>query len=199
MQVTSDAGGPPQQAQILGGTPPGNPMFMYEVFCVMSNELSTPKILSCPSDDSVTHTNFVMQSTGAAGTVGGQYTMGNINVSYFIGRDATEESPQMFLAGDRNISGSVTITTYNATQNNGYGNSPDHNGTTSAGLAVSMGTNWPATATAPCWTAKIHQTQGNVLLSDGSVQQFSSSRLRDALRNTGDTTTLPGPNTLLFP
>jgi hypothetical protein len=28
--------------------------------------------------------------------------------------------------------------------------------------------------------------QGNVCLSDGSVQQFSSSRLKDALKNTDD-------------
>jgi hypothetical protein len=42
----------------------------------------------------------------------------------------------------------------------------------------------------------------NVLLSDGSAQQLSSSRLRDLLRNTGDTSgppSSPGPNTVLFP
>jgi len=31
------------------------------------------------------------------------------------------------------------------------------------------------------------------------VQQLSSSRLRDQLRNTGDTTTTTGVNTLMFP
>ena len=64
---------------------------------------------------------------------------------------------------------------------------------------VAMGTNFLATATAPCWTDKMHQKQGNVLLADGSVQQLSSSRLRDQLRNTGDTTTTTGVNTLMFP
>jgi hypothetical protein len=41
-----------------------------------------------------------------------------------------------------------------------------------------------------------------VLLSDGSAQQLSSSRLRDLLRNTGDTSgapSSPDPNTILFP
>jgi len=200
--VTSDQGGPPSQ-QLLNpapGTAP-NTTYMYQIFGVMSNELSTPKILACPSDDSTAHTNFLMSATAAPTMVGNEYPLNNINISYFVGRDATEETPQMFLAGDRNIDGSVTEVTYNSTENGGYGDSPDHSGaTTSVGKAISMGTNWAATATAPCWTAKTHQSQGNVLLADGSVQQFSSSALRNALRNTGDTTTAtPGVNCLFFP
>ena len=199
--VTSDQGGPPNQ-QLLNpaGTAP-NPTYMYQIFGVMSNELSTPKILACPSDDSTAHTNFLMSTTATPTTVGTEYSLNNVNISYFVGRDATEETPQMFLAGDRNIDGDITQNTYNSTENGGYGNSPDHSGaTTSNGKCFAMGTNWPTTATAPCWSAKTHQSQGNVLLADGSVQQFSSSALRNALRNTGDTTTAtPGPNTLYFP
>jgi prepilin-type processing-associated H-X9-DG protein len=33
----------------------------------------------------------------------------------------------------------------------------------------------------------MHSKQGNVGLADGSVQQFSRSKLQDALRNTSDT------------
>jgi prepilin-type N-terminal cleavage/methylation domain-containing protein/prepilin-type processing-associated H-X9-DG protein len=40
-----------------------------------------------------------------------------------------------------------------------------------------------------------HQKQGNVALADGSVQGFSISKLREALRNTGDANN----NRLLFP
>jgi hypothetical protein len=39
-------------------------------------------------------------------------------------------------------------------------------------------------------------------MSDGSAQQVSSARLRDLLRNTGDTSgtpSSPGANTILFP
>jgi hypothetical protein len=74
------------------------------------------------------------------------------------------------------------------------------------GLATSrrgaLGTNFNANAQTPAWTDKMHKGQGNVLLSDGSAQQLTSARLRELLRNTGDTSaapTSPGPNTILFP
>jgi hypothetical protein len=44
------------------------------------------------------------------------------------------------------------------------------------------------------WNNAIHQNQGDVCLGDGSVQQFSSSRLRDALKSTDDVN-----NQLAFP
>jgi len=37
----------------------------------------------------------------------------------------------------------------------------------------------------------MHQNNSNVLVTDGSVQQLSSARLRDQFRNSGDTTTSP--------
>ena len=203
MQVASTSGGPGAQylwANLANGAQ--SPQ-TYQVFGVMSNELSTPKILVCPSDDTIAHTNFLFTTLGAGNIADGtQYTICNLNVSYFVGRDAVENNPQMLLAGDRNIYGSSTLTTYTGTQGatGGYGNSPDHGSAGSAvGACYAMGTNFAATATAPCWTAKMHQQQGNVLLADGSVQELSTSRLQTQLRNTGDTTTTPGPNTLMFP
>jgi prepilin-type N-terminal cleavage/methylation domain-containing protein len=215
MAVTSDQGGPPNQANIVASATEGSAdPFVYQVFGVMSNELSTPKVLVCPSDDSITHTNFFMRMGGSypPGTAGtpAQTCMCNVNLSYFVGRDAVDQNPQMLLAGDRNIWGDSTAadqTTYNSTINNGYGDSPDHAGSSASGNGAiySMGTNFVATAVAPCWTDKVHSRQGNLLLSDGSVQQISSSRLRSQLNNTGDTTTTPpatassGGNVLLFP
>jgi hypothetical protein len=171
----------------------------------MSNELSTAKVLACPSDsDVVTHTNMLMVATVKVNTTvpgsgsPAQYSLANRNVSYFLGKDAVENNPQMLLAGDRNIYGNyANVTKDDETVNNGYGNSP---GTTGAPILTGeMGTNFANNAISPCFTAKIHQKQGNLLLSDGSVQQVSSSRLRDQLRNTGDTSTTPYPNTLMFP
>jgi len=208
MQVDSGSGGPPNQALIIQAAPAAQ--FMHEIFGVMSNELSTPKILACPSDDTPAHTNFLMTLTstqnqpGPPGTTP-QTTICNINVSYFVGLDANETSPQMLLAGDRNIYGSsANRTTYNATQNSGYGDSVPHTGTpVYTGGFAAMGTNFLATDVSPCWTDKMHQKQGNVLLADGSVQQSSSSRLRDQLRTTGDTSTVHGgaqaQNALVFP
>lgn len=60
-------------------------------YFVMSNELSTPKILHCPADaNSFAATNF---------SVG----FNNQNVSYFVGLDASDEYPQRFLSGDDNF------------------------------------------------------------------------------------------------
>jgi len=90
----------------------------------------------------------------------------------------------MALAGDRNIYGQgpglqQLPPTF---PGNGYGYvSP---------AAIAMGTNFGANVVTPCWTDKMHQKNGNVLLADGSVQQLSSSKLRDQFRNSGDTTTL---------
>ena len=60
-------------------------------FQVMSNELSTPKILLCPEDTHRTYaTNF---STGFS----------SANISYFLNPDAVETYPQMIMIGDDNL------------------------------------------------------------------------------------------------
>src|ERR1035441_4603150 len=73
------------------------------MFLCASNELSTPKILFCPSEyeSSVRQasSSFAGAQTGANQVL---YTNDN-NVSYFIGVDAVETYPQMFLTGDHNL------------------------------------------------------------------------------------------------
>jgi prepilin-type N-terminal cleavage/methylation domain-containing protein len=61
----------------------------FRHFQVMSNELSTPKILICPADTRMVAVNFS--------------DLKNQNVSYFIGLDASELNPQRLLDGDRNL------------------------------------------------------------------------------------------------
>jgi hypothetical protein len=63
----------------------------FRHFQVMSNELSTPKILVCPADTRSVANNFVR--------------LKNQNVSYFVGLEANDANPQRFLDGDRNITG----------------------------------------------------------------------------------------------
>jgi competence protein ComGC len=60
-------------------------------FQVMSNELSTPKILHCPAD--IKHIAATNCSIGFS----------DANISYFIGLDAVETYPQMILDGDDNL------------------------------------------------------------------------------------------------
>jgi competence protein ComGC len=119
----------------------------FRHFQVMSNEISAPKILVCPNDVRQPAMRFER--------------LQNENISYFVGLDATDTQPQMFLSGDRNID----------------------NGTSPIHTVLELRPEIPAR-----WTETIHNNQGNVGLSDGSVQQFTSARLQQALQNTGDST-----------
>jgi prepilin-type N-terminal cleavage/methylation domain-containing protein len=196
MAVSAGEGGPPNPVYIVNGATRNlQPQYEYQVFAVMSNELSTPKVLVCPSDERTAHTNFTFVANASdSGVVNGVGKIANIYISYFLGIDAQEGQPQMFLAGDRNIWGGLALPTPNwsgTVPNNGYGNGPN--------ACLAMGTNTAANATWG-WTEKEHQKNGNILITDGSVQQLSSTRLRDAARVTGDTTSMtPGANALAFP
>jgi prepilin-type processing-associated H-X9-DG protein len=65
----------------------------FRHFQVMSNELSTPKILVCPADNRTAAASFAR--------------LENQNVSYFVGLDATDVRPQMLLTGDRNVTNGI--------------------------------------------------------------------------------------------
>jgi len=91
----------------------------------------------------------------------------NSNVSFFLGLNFSKNDPQAIWTGDRNIT----------------------NGTPIRNGILELTTNQP-----PGWTDEIHRRVGNVVLSDGSVQQVSQSGLRGAFVNTHNPT-----NRLLMP
>jgi hypothetical protein len=68
----------------------------FRHFQVMSNQLSTPVILVCPSD--------VRQPANDFGS-----NFCNQTISFFVGVDADESNPQMPLSGDRNITGGTKL------------------------------------------------------------------------------------------
>ncbi|MBI3878531.1 MAG: type II secretion system protein [Verrucomicrobia bacterium] len=76
----------------------------------------------------------------------------NRNLSYLIGLDARPDKPMSLLAADRNI------TKVRAT----------------GGVQIIINSQ-------AAWTEEIHNRRGNVLLSDGSAQEFNDAQLRDAL------------------
>lgn len=155
------------------------PLFTYYTFACMSNELGTPKIIVCPSDsDRKDMSNFVgvlYNSTVQGGK--------NHSVSFFVGMDAVETEPQMMLAGDRNI-----------TNNAGLKGDGDYS------RIAYFQTNIPGSIYSPNptigagWSSKIHKANGNSVMGDGSVLQSSSSRLKDALSNSQNTS-----NRICFP
>src|SRR5689334_5360853 len=149
---------------------------VFGVFMVMSNELSTPKILQCPAEY---ETARVLAST-FSGTIpnGSANTtpyLNDLNVSYFVGVDAQDTSPQMFLTGDHNLgSGNPTPTPYQQST------------PTTQSAFVSLGTNFQTGNNGVGWLDNLHSKQGNVGLADGSVQQMSRSKLQESVRNSGD-------------
>jgi prepilin-type N-terminal cleavage/methylation domain-containing protein len=133
------------------------------VFCVMSNELSSPKLLSCPSDTQNGRgpaTNFAqlgVQPPPVSSTVGTNC------ISYFVCGDATEQYPQMLLDGDRNLGTASTA------------------GNPATAINLTGGTQFTS-ASIWAWTANdLHLKVGNVGVCDGSVQTYSVVNLQAAL------------------
>ena len=78
------------------------------MFLTMSNELSTPKILFCPSESETSYRQASTSFAGAnVGTANAIPFTNDLNVSYFIGVDAQETYPQMLLTGDHNLGGNA--------------------------------------------------------------------------------------------
>lgn len=147
------------------------------MFGVMSNELSTPKILICPSEYESRQPASTFAYQIPAGSANAVPFTNDLEVSYFVGVDAQDTSPQMFLTGDHNLGdGNPPSTAYAIAPNSGTFN-------------VALGTNYTTANAAGGvgWMDNMHSKQGNVGLADGSVQAFSKSRLQEALRNSGDT------------
>lgn len=146
---------------------------VFAMFAVMSNELTTPKILYCPSE--YRSTTFQGSLFGnSTGTNAGCYS--DNQISYFVGVDANENSSDMFLSGDSNIGDGATPPTL----------SNIYSDVTSIRKYVALGTNVAWAATSPNWGDNQHGKRGSVAFVDGSVQYLDSTQLRLSLNRTGD-------------
>jgi len=130
-------------------------------FRVMSNELSTPKILICPENTHrVWATNF---STD----------FDNSHISYFVGLDAEEFRTQTLLSGDDNFV---------------IGGVPAKSGllelSTNIPVAWASGRHSYAN-NSHFWTPTRYQFFGNLGMADGMVQQVTTAGLQTALQQTG--------------
>jgi prepilin-type processing-associated H-X9-DG protein len=109
---------------------------VFPHFQVMSNELNSPVILVCPEDSQrQPTTNFI--------------TLSDANVSYFVGVDARDSLPQMFLSGDGNLA--------------------------TNGVPLPHGIHTISTNQILTWAGNRHRHGGNIGLADGSVQGFSNA------------------------
>ena len=132
----------------------------WKVFQVMSNELSTPKVIYCPED---------AQHGGFATNWGDDLKN---KISYFIGLDANEARPAAILSGDGNF------LLNNAPANHGFVNA-------AANASLAWDTTRHGGEMKQGWFTKTKTGAGNLGFVDGSVQGLSQSSLTNQLQQTG--------------
>jgi prepilin-type N-terminal cleavage/methylation domain-containing protein len=194
-----------------GAAPDVGGLNPIQVFMVMSNELSTPKVTYCPSDtyQSTVPTVFNYAAGGGApviynpctapainGSAGAGAQTGNGASSYFVNGDATEADPQIILGGDRNIGlgGATTANTAAPFAFIALVGSPTVASQSSEKTLTSAASNPTGTTTQWNWSQEMHQKTGNLLLADGSVQQTTISSLHTAMNNSTNTIASQGWN-----
>ena len=172
-------------------------------FGVMSNELGSAKILLCPGDKNKANniradfsttagTGYFDTAAGVNTTAGGDATPGappaqygnagrDFATSLFVGADGDETQPNTILTGDRNLviaaNGGAPLATANPFVTEGFTTY-----TAAAVTWVSCNATWVASANGGY---AHHDQGGNVTLSDGSVQQYTSSAVTTQLRQAG--------------
>ena len=157
------------------------------VFCVMSNELRTPKILHCPADLSPTDTGTVGSlPTGPAASAATNWSaFGPGNLSYFVEGDASDKYPKMILIGDRNI-GNVIAGRTSDTANYGILPADSMNMFNNAYCQTTGVLGAVSTKPLPwAWSdGDLHQDSGNLGMADGSANQASLKGLANAITDT---------------
>jgi prepilin-type N-terminal cleavage/methylation domain-containing protein len=123
----------------------------WQHFITVSNELVTPKLLHCPSDR-------VKQIAGDfTSSATGLRTLKNAAISYAVGTGAVPERTAAHLTGDRNLLG-----------RDGQGCGPSAIFGFITQLRVTDN---------PRWDGTLHVNVGNMVLADGSAQQFTQAGL----------------------
>ena len=149
----------------------------------MSNELNTPKILYCPSEYQSVRSQA---TTWLASLTGGNplnltFYISDLNVSYFIGVDADENNPQMFLTGDHNIGLLQSGNPPTSDLQHIYGDTLPY--------LAALNTNAPAAGGAAKWVGwgdNGHGKVGNIAMTDGSASTYTVPGLQSALVATAD-------------
>jgi prepilin-type N-terminal cleavage/methylation domain-containing protein/prepilin-type processing-associated H-X9-DG protein len=166
-------------------------------FMVMSNELSTPKILNCPADNVATHgtvaTNWnfldvigTANPTDSSHQAVQQSAVGK--TSYFVNGDATETDPQMIMSGDLNIGTVGTAANAAATYAIGNTSSSARSLVSPTSTTTTItSTSFSQNAGAWSWTQETHSKSGNLGMADGSVQSATIVGLHTALQNSTNT------------
>jgi len=144
----------------------------YDCYRAASNELNSPKILSCSSDTEKPRAQVFVDDTYTPPAPVVPFR--DANLSYFVALDADETRPNKILSGDRNVL--ATLATTSARGHAGHG---DLKTFANENSVVN-------TANGVSYDGQIHLKQGNVGLSDGSVAQVATDRMRQTFRGAGN-------------
>ena len=130
-------------------------------FLVLSNGLQNAALLGCPADKKVELTKWFTDEPD-------QYADEQDEaLSYFVGTDASENTPLMHLAGDRNLIGQ------------------ENKSCPAAGINGGITHLEPDDTPPPQWDKDMHRQAGNLALADGSVQQLTQPGLLAQMRHPG--------------
>jgi prepilin-type N-terminal cleavage/methylation domain-containing protein len=146
------------------------PFCAYDAYRAASNEMNSPKILHCSSDTEKSRAQVFLEDTVAPPANVVAFRDGNL--SYYVALDADETRPNKVLSGDRNVLATLAGTA----GRHGHGNLrtfADENSVINTASGVSF-------------DGQIHLKQGNVGLSDGSVAQVATDRMRQTFRGAGN-------------
>jgi hypothetical protein len=197
MGVSTGAGGAKEylshnNAGTISATPIYNPAMVFDC---MSNELSTAKILYCPSDSrgGQAATNWSYGSLMGIPNVNPATALSApASISYFINGDAANDGdPQMVLSGDYNIGNNGATSSSSAA---GYRFGASATATTATGCNAGQICVASAFNGSPWWAWTVndaHQKLGNLIINDGSVQSTTVSGLHTYLQNGTNTVATP--------
>ena len=132
----------------------------WKHFKAISNEIVTPRILHCASD------NEKQMAHDFSANSHGFETLTNEALSFAVGTEATEDRPLMHIATDRNMIGT------------------EYQSCTPAAIVGVITILKPDTSSR--WDKRVHRYAGNMALTDGSAQQYTQTALQSHLASAGD-------------
>ena len=149
---------------------------LWKLFQLAQNDISSPRILVCSKDTERAPASDFLTGSGSSSGSFAHPSKRNLALSYFYASGADEGKPTRLLIGDRNLTRDP--------------NRSDE----SPGTVFLSGTQRLGSTKEDFkglrWNAKIHERGGNIAFMDGSAQQLTSHKLREALGKTGDTNNL---------
>ena len=143
-----------------------HPTELWKLIQVAANDLSSQRDLVCPSDP-LRKTADSLMTNGLPGEFA--HTNSRLNaMSYFLSLDADESDPSLILLGDRYLTTDPETSSERGTKFL-FGQQDFSEG---GGLDQKVR-----------WISTVHQGGGNAAFMDGSIQQLTTAKLREAIRN----------------